>query len=39
MAPKETENNAKFWGDKQRALLYELNISSSSFPAAFVMGG
>ena len=37
MAPKETENNAKFWGDKQRALLHELNISSSSFPAAFVM--
>ena len=37
MASKETENNAKFWGEKQRALLYELNISSSSFPVAFVM--
>ena len=29
MAPKETENNAyaKFWGDKQRALLYVLVFS------------
>ena len=29
MAPRETENNAhaKFWGDKQRALWYDMVFS------------
>ena len=42
MAPRETENNvcAKFWGDKQRALWYDLvfyglvNSQSIFFTAA-----
>ena len=27
MAPRETENNASFWGDKQRALWYVMVFS------------
>ena len=32
MAPRETENNAyaKFWGDKQKALSFNANVSSFS---------
>ena len=32
MASRETENNAyaKFWGDKQKALSFNVNVSSFS---------